>query len=71
MERLHFAALMHDIGKLVVPNQLLNKPGKLTEDEFKRRAYSRRRLGTNAEPHRLPAPDRRPYPQRQHALRPR
>jgi HD-GYP domain-containing protein (c-di-GMP phosphodiesterase class II) len=35
-ERLRFAALMHDIGKLVVPNQLLNKPGKLTEDEFKR-----------------------------------
>ena len=34
MERLRFAALMHDIGKLVVPNQLLNKPGKLTEDEF-------------------------------------
>lgn len=36
MERLRFAALMHDIGKLVVPNQLLNKPGKLTEDEFAR-----------------------------------
>jgi hypothetical protein len=36
MERLHFAALMHDIGKLVVPNQLLNKPGKLTEEEFAR-----------------------------------
>jgi HD superfamily phosphohydrolase YqeK len=35
-ERLHFAALMHDIGKLVVPNQLLNKPGKLTEEEFAR-----------------------------------
>jgi hypothetical protein len=35
-ERLRFAALMHDIGKLVVPNQLLNKPGKLTEEEFKR-----------------------------------
>jgi hypothetical protein len=35
-ERLRFAALMHDIGKLVVPNQLLNKAGKLTEDEFKR-----------------------------------
>lgn len=36
MERLRFAALMHDIGKLVVPNQLLNKPGKLTADEFAR-----------------------------------
>ncbi len=35
-ERLRFAALMHDIGKLVVPNQLLNKPGKLTEEEYKR-----------------------------------
>jgi hypothetical protein len=36
MERLRYAALMHDIGKLIVPNQLLNKPGKLTEAEFAR-----------------------------------
>ena len=36
MERLHYAALMHDIGKLVVPNQILNKPGKLTAEEFGR-----------------------------------
>ncbi len=36
MDRLRFGALMHDIGKLVVPNQLLNKPGKLTEEEFAR-----------------------------------
>ncbi len=35
-ERLRYAALMHDIGKLVVPNQLLNKPGRLTEEEFAR-----------------------------------
>lgn len=34
MERLRLAALMHDIGKLIVPNELLNKPGRLTEDEF-------------------------------------
>ena len=36
MERLRYAALMHDIGKLIVPNQLLNKPGRLTEAEFAR-----------------------------------
>ncbi len=36
LERLRLAALMHDVGKLVVPNHLLNKPGKLTEAEFAR-----------------------------------
>jgi response regulator RpfG family c-di-GMP phosphodiesterase len=34
LERLRHAALMHDIGKLVVPNQLLNKPGRLTPFEY-------------------------------------
>jgi HD domain len=34
LERLRFAALMHDVGKLVVPNHLLNKPGPLTRDEY-------------------------------------
>lgn len=34
MERLRFAALMHDIGKLIVPNRILNKPGRLTRDEY-------------------------------------
>jgi hypothetical protein len=36
LERLRYAALLHDIGKLVVPNQILNKPGRLTEAEFAR-----------------------------------
>ena len=30
-----FAALMHDIGKVNTPLEVLNKPGKLTEAEFK------------------------------------
>jgi len=29
-----FAALMHDIGKVHTPLEVLNKPGKLTADEF-------------------------------------
>jgi putative nucleotidyltransferase with HDIG domain len=28
------AALMHDIGKVKTPNEILNKPGKLTDDEY-------------------------------------
>ncbi len=36
LERLRYVALMHDIGKLIVPNQILNKPGKLTAEEFER-----------------------------------
>ena len=36
LRRLHDAALMHDIGKLTVPNRLLNKPGRLTSSEYER-----------------------------------
>ena len=34
MRRLSRAALLHDIGKLGVSNTVLDKPGKLTDDEF-------------------------------------
>lgn len=32
--RIHIGAHLHDIGKIGVPDSILNKPGKLTEDEF-------------------------------------
>lgn len=34
MEMLGTGALLHDIGKLKTPLEVLNKPGKLTEEEF-------------------------------------
>lgn len=34
IEQLATGALLHDIGKIKVPNEILNKPGKLTDDEY-------------------------------------
>jgi putative nucleotidyltransferase with HDIG domain len=31
---LGIGALLHDIGKMKVPNEIINKPGKLTDEEF-------------------------------------
>ncbi|WP_419778333.1 HD-GYP domain-containing protein [Maridesulfovibrio sp.] len=34
LELLGIAAIFHDVGKGRVPNEVLNKPGKLTDDEY-------------------------------------
>jgi diguanylate cyclase (GGDEF)-like protein len=34
VEEATFAGRMHDVGKLFIPDRILNKPGQLTEDEF-------------------------------------
>lgn len=34
IENIKSCAYLHDIGKIGIPDQILNKPGQLTEDEF-------------------------------------
>ena len=31
---LEFGALLHDVGKIAVPKEIINKPGRLTPDEW-------------------------------------
>ncbi len=36
MKDLEFAGILHDIGKIGIPDGIINKPGRLTEEEFER-----------------------------------
>ncbi len=36
VDALNAAALLHDIGKLAVPDHIINKPGRLTREEFEK-----------------------------------
>ncbi|HEY9200853.1 MAG TPA: HD-GYP domain-containing protein [Gammaproteobacteria bacterium] len=35
LHALGMAGLLHDVGKMAIPDEILNKPGKLTDEEFK------------------------------------
>jgi putative nucleotidyltransferase with HDIG domain len=35
LDDLYWAAVMHDIGKIIIPNEILNKKSKLSESEYK------------------------------------
>ncbi|WP_234123098.1 HD-GYP domain-containing protein [Clostridium hydrogenum] len=35
LKKLAISALLHDVGKTKIPNELINKAGKLTDEEFK------------------------------------
>jgi diguanylate cyclase (GGDEF)-like protein/putative nucleotidyltransferase with HDIG domain len=35
VETIGLASMLHDIGKVAVPDEILNKPGRLTDDEFR------------------------------------
>lgn len=36
LHKLGLGALLHDIGKIFIPKEILNKPGKLTNDEYEK-----------------------------------
>jgi len=34
-EQIYMTAILHDIGKIGIPDSIINKPGKLTDEEYK------------------------------------
>jgi energy-coupling factor transport system substrate-specific component len=45
-ERVYFAGLLHDVGKIGVPNEIITKTSRLTDEEF---AYIKRHPATGAQ----------------------
>lgn len=33
-EKIYYAGLLHDVGKIRIPEEVINKPGKLTDEEY-------------------------------------
>ena len=52
LRHLRYGALLHDIGKIGIASEILNKPGELTEEEFDRdqAAHADRRAHAGAHP---------------------
>jgi HD-GYP domain-containing protein (c-di-GMP phosphodiesterase class II) len=51
LDALRAAALLHDTGKLAVPEYILNKPGPLTPSEFRKDESPRCRWGRHPKVH--------------------
>ena len=62
LKAIEAAALLHDTGKLAVPEHILNKPGKLTEAEFETDEAARRRRRRHPVAGRLPVSGRADRP---------
>ena len=64
IEQIALASIMHDVGKIAVPDAILNKPGKLTPEEFEVMKNPHHPGGKAAGPD-PPVPGGQPLPLRQ------